>query len=365
MTRSPAKRILLWQWGRRGAGPRIAADLARGFDRLEQTDVLLCLSAQAEILCSQGSPIHVVKIETYTSVFGLFCRILTVAALVKRIAGIISDFRPDMAVCAMPGFLDIVMTYTLKRTGVPIVAIIHDAQNHPGDGYPFQAVLQRHLIRQADHIVTFSTYVAEALRNAKHPVRCPILALKHPPFGARVAKPNGKVAASAPFSHGGVPRILMFGRLLAYKGLDLLAEALPKISAPFECRIVGLGPESAELRALDALPNVTVENRWVPEDELVTLVEWADLVVLPYREASQSGVGALAIANGRYVVATKVGGLIEQFGSDSQATLCEPNPQAIATALKTALGGSSATRPYEDPEEAWETLALAIRNLDQ
>ncbi len=81
----------------------------------------------------------------------------------------------------------------------------------------------------------------------------------------------------------------------------------------WELRVVGSGPESDALAALRSTPGVTVENRWVPDEEVAALIAWADAVVLPYVEASQSGVAPGAIAAGRIVVATRVGGLTEQL----------------------------------------------------
>jgi glycosyltransferase involved in cell wall biosynthesis len=58
---------------------------------------------------------------------------------------------------------------------------------------------------------------------------------------------------------------------------------------------------------------VTVDNRYIPEEELPGILERSDLVVLPYREASQSGVMMLAEAAGLPVVGTPTGALVEQI----------------------------------------------------
>jgi glycosyltransferase involved in cell wall biosynthesis len=84
---------------------------------------------------------------------------------------------------------------------------------------------------------------------------------------------------------------------------------------------------------LRALPNVAVENRWVPEAEIASLLAWSDALVLPYREASQSGVAAAAISSRRWVVATRVGGLEEQFRDEALAVMCDPDPISIADAI--------------------------------
>ncbi len=68
-----------------------------------------------------------------------------------------------------------------------------------------------------------------------------------------------------------------------------------------------------------------------------TLLAWADAVVLPSREASQSVVAAVALTAGRYVIATNVGGLAEQLRDEPLATLCEPHPDSLANGLRRVL----------------------------
>ena len=137
-----------------------------------------------------------------------------------------------------------------------------------------------------------------------------------------------------PGAHGGRLRLLFFGRLLAYKGLDMLEEAL-RLLGPrddFELRVVGSGPEDPILDALRRLPNVTVENRWVPEDEVGALLAWRDALVLTYREASQSGVAAAALSARRHVLSTRVGGLLEQLAAEPGAYGSAPGQAGTAVA---------------------------------
>jgi glycosyltransferase involved in cell wall biosynthesis len=104
-----------------------------------------------------------------------------------------------------------------------------------------------------------------------------------------------------------------------------------------------------------------VENRWVPEDEIGALIAWADGVVLPYREASQSGIGPAAIAAGRYVIATRVGGLVQQLCHEPLATLCDPNAASLAAALRNLLDASPEAWPGCAPTD----LRLAWRDMAQ
>ena len=101
-----------------------------------------------------------------------------------------------------------------------------------------QAVLQRLLLRRATALVALSGHVADALR----PMGKPVLRAQLSPLDyGSVGQP--------PMTHGGRLRLLSFGRLLPYKGLDLLAAAIPRLG-PVELRVVGTGPESPDLAAL-------------------------------------------------------------------------------------------------------------------
>jgi glycosyltransferase involved in cell wall biosynthesis len=238
---------------------------------------------------------------------------------------------PDLALCAMPGPLDLVMQTALRRERIPCAVVVHDADPHPGDGYPMQMALQRLLVRRADAVVALSEHVANRLRDQGMAADRRLIRSVLPPLGFGAMSPVR--------AHGGPFRLLSFGRLLAYKGLDLLAEALGSVlpDGGMVVRVVGQGPESAALAALRLLPGVTVENRWVPEAEIPALLEWADGVVLSHREASQSGVAAAALAARRFLVATRVGGLAEQAAGDPACILCEVDAASLAAGLRAVV----------------------------
>ena len=249
----------------------------------------------------------------------------------------------------MPGPLDLLMASALRQAGVPYAVAVHDATLHPGDMLPLQAVLQRWLLRRAASLVGLSGHVAEALAPVAH---------GRPILRARLSPLNYGRPANPPMAHGGALRLLSFGRLRPYKGLDLLAAAFARIG-PAELRVVGSGPESPELDALRRLPNVTVENRWVPEDEVGALLGWADALVLSHREASQSGVAAAALAAGRWIVATRVGGIAEQLAGSPLARLCEPDADSLAVAI-TSLVTDPPPADHCPVDPDWQASVTAL-----
>ena len=112
--------------------------------------------------------------------------------------------------------------------------------------------------------------------------------------------------------------ILFFGRILPYKGLDLLLDALFLLKDKelnVHLSIVGPGDIQKYTTQIAQLDFVSVDNRWIPEEEIAGIFSSADAVILPYREASQSGVIATSFAVGVPVIVTPTGGLTEQVNN--------------------------------------------------
>ena len=349
-------KLLVWQWGRRGAGPRFAAELSATLRDLPGHDAALSLSTEAELLRGRSPPRCELPFTTYSGLPSFLLRLPAAPFLVRPLAERVRAFAPDVAICAMPAALDLVMTAALRQAGVPFLVVVHDADAHPGDGFPFQMQLQRLLVRRADGLITLTAHVAQRLRAQGLADGKPLITTSLPPFVFGPPPPP-------PRAHGGKLRLLSFGRLLPYKGLDLLAAALGVLGGrpDLEVRVVGSGPESVALETLRRMPGVRVENRWVPEEEVGALLAWSDALVLSHTEASQSGVAAAAIAANRWVVATRVGGITEQLGGEKLARMCEPAPASLASALRGLLDSPPpADADALDVRSEWRRTGAAL-----
>ena len=102
-------KLLVWQWGRRGSGPRYAASLAASLRSLDGVSAALSLSAQSEILRGTAPPVCELPFSTYEGLVGLLLRILSTPILLGKLAASLRQIRPDVAICAMPGPLDLLM----------------------------------------------------------------------------------------------------------------------------------------------------------------------------------------------------------------------------------------------------------------
>lgn len=354
-------KVLVWQWGRRGAGPRFATELADAVRALPGHEAVLSLSSRAELMRGAVPPLCELPFDTYSGLGGLLARLPALAFELAPLVRRIRAFAPDVAICAMPAALDLVMAAALGRLGVPFLVVVHDAEAHPGEGVPLQFPLQRRLVARAGGVIVLSAHIAARVRaqglagNPGLAENKPLLVSRHPPFAFGPPPPP-------PRSHGGPWRLLSFGRLLPYKGLDLLAETLQRLGPRPDMlvRVVGNGPDCPALAALAALPGVSVERRWVPEAEVGALLAWADALVLSHTQASQSGVAAVALAARRWVVATRVGGIAEQLAGEPLARLTEPRAESLADAIR-ALVEDAADLPPAPPRDAaaraWRDMA--------
>jgi len=136
------------------------------------------------------------------------------------------------------------------------------------------------------------------------------------------------------------PVVLFFGLLRPYKGVDVLLEAWSRMGAtasPAELWIVGLPKMDVTALRAAAPPGVRFVDRFVSDPEAAAYFDRADVVVLPYREIDQSGVLFTALAFGRPMVLSDVGGFPE-IAREGAAELVPPgDADALAEALGTLL----------------------------
>ena len=262
----------------------------------------------------------------------------------------------------------------LAARGVRSIVVCHNLEPH--ERFPGSAVLARRVFARADAFVTSSERDAGRLRDA-HPGR-PIAVVVPPPAlpppcphadRAGCERALGLPAASR--------RALFFGYVRKYKGVTTLIAALPRTPDDLQLVIAGeiyhrdaawYGVRAA---AAGVAPRVVLLDRFVAAAEVSCCFRAADVVVLPYWQASQSAVAPLALAYGRAVVASAVGGIPEVVEPRVTGLLVPPrDPAALAAAITEALAhtdewGTAAARvaarySWDSAAESVAALATAI-----
>ena len=328
-------RILVWQWGRFGAGPRYAFELASALSEQCGYETLLSLADGAELMQEPACRDSVdLPLHTYATKAEFIRRSLGIGKALRPIMDGLEACPPDAAIVTMMGYWDIFLVRRLHRMGVPVVVIVHDAEVHPGDRFHFAVLLQRHMARMSEGVITLTDYVARKVET-RLPLTGKVLATI--PLGVFDFADLDLSQPSLPEANSGRPlRLLMAGRLKRYKGLALLAQALSQLNdIPIHLRVAGAPQDPRAIAELAALPGVELDLGWKSDREILAHLDWCDASILPYVEASQSGVAPLSFKRGRPVIATGVGGLPEQIHHGETGLIADAaSPESLAAAIK-------------------------------
>lgn len=168
----------------------------------------------------------------------------------------------------------------------------------------------------------------------------------------------------------GVCNILYLGLIRPYKGVEELVRAFdlipPEEISRYWLTVVGETWESCEgpgelIRQSRYRDRISFVNRYVSDAEVDAIFGGADLVVLPYHRASQSGTLHIALNFGLPVVVSAVGGLVEAVEDYAGAILVEPaKPDELSAAIQRAA--FTLNHNYESPRD-WHSTAEAYMRL--
>ena len=140
-------------------------------------------------------------------------------------------------------------------------------------------------------------------------------------------------------------RLFMFGRMEAYKGLEVLLAALESLEGgpAIEIELAGQGPELDRLAPrFRRLRGVTVHDGFAPPAAVIASIQASHCVLLPYLAATQSGVLAAAFAGGRGVIASRTGGLPDIVDDGVSGLLVPPGDAGALAAAIMRLAESPA-----------------------
>jgi glycosyltransferase involved in cell wall biosynthesis len=171
--------------------------------------------------------------------------------------------------------------------------------------------------------------------------------------------------------------ILFFGFVRAYKGLDLLIEAMadPAIKAAgIKLVIAGEFYESptpylTQIEQLGLTDTISVYNQYIGEKEVTQYVSAADFIIQPYRNATQSGVTPMAYHFLKPMLVTNVGGLADTVPHDKVGLVVQPNPRSIAEGIVQLYErGTAHFMPHlitEKKKYSWEQMRQSFLTLYQ
>jgi glycosyltransferase involved in cell wall biosynthesis len=194
-----------------------------------------------------------------------------------------------------------------------------------------------------------------------------------PTYASLATNKNEKLPTVVPEDR---PLLLFCGFVRPYKGLDILLDALPLVLAHQPVHLLVAGefwssnaPYRDQIARLALEKDVTILNRYLTNEELSACIAQADVVVLPYRSATQSAVIQAAFGQHTPVITTNVGGLPEVVDDGRTGLIVPPeNPILLAQAINRFFAENMAAQMKNHIVEqsgrfSWQRLVDALNAL--
>ena len=274
---------------------------------------------------------------------------------------------PFMAPC-----LGTVAKIVRKKTNTKIISLVDNIiphEHHTGD-----MLLSNYFVRQIGGFVVMSKAVENDLR--KFDKTKPIKFNPHPlydHFGTYVSRQEA-------LKHLGLSEeyryILFFGLIRNYKGLDILLEAINNDDIKSKkIKLIVAGEFYADeekyrkyISKNNLEDNVIVRSEYIPDEEVKYYFGASDVVVQPYKTATQSGITQIAYHFEKPMIVTNVGGLPEIVPDGKCGYVVEPNAQAVREAIIKFFNYSdydyfAKNIKFEKQKYSWEQMVNTIISL--
>jgi len=294
----------------------------------------------------------------------------------KKTSAYIVSLNPDLVIFRfwMPFFAPCfrsVAKKLKKKSNAKLLAICDNVKPH--EARPFDVTLTKAFFKYIDRFLVLSHAVEKDLLNW-----IPNAKYRYTPhpyyniFGDQLSKSEARKFLNIKSDNV----ILFFGLIREYKGLDILIRAIKILRNELDDFIVLVAGECYKnqedyiqlINELGVSDYFRLNFRFVPDIELIEYFSAADVLALPYRSASQSGIVQIAYHFNLPVVVTNVGGLPEIVVDGVTGYLSEPNDISVAEALKKFFqkrlyfNFSRSVKEYKK-RFSWETMRETIESL--
>ena len=223
----------------------------------------------------------------------------------------------------------------LKNRGCKVISILDNVIPH--ERRFFDKPLTNWFLKQNSGFVVMS----ESVRNDLLTLRpdATYIMQSHPLYDHFGEKINKHLALEQLELDPSKKTLLFFGLIRDYKGLDLLIDALSLLDESYQLIIAGesygdFGKYRQIIESSSTKSRIKVLNRYIADDEVPRLFSAADLLVTPYRSATQSGVIPIAYHFDLPVLATDVGGLKESIERAGTGLVCLPTVESLVEGIQ-------------------------------
>ena len=319
--------------GRTGAGPEYAYEMTRGF--LENScNVYAIIPDNINNLekWKQLPLSGLIIVRTYNSGWTCIKNFFPfIFRTLPRIRTFFKDKNIDLCYVPMIQPWTLFVNHVFKKTSRFVT--IHDPKPHKGSNTFFDIMCWL-TARQADKLIILSkTFIKLTSSRYKFNVD-DILVIPHGAFSNYKGSPQS-VEKSQMFN------FLFFGRITEYKGLDILAPAYDRLFSErkdITLTIAGSGDFSPYRDMFNVNHNIRIFNHYIPDEAIVSFFKKdKTITIVPYIEATQSGVIPIAMKESSLIIATNVGGLAEQTLEGKLAVMCNPEVDSLYQAMKYSI----------------------------
>jgi glycosyltransferase involved in cell wall biosynthesis len=316
-------RILVWYWGRLGGGQTYAYHITKYLNKLANKhrnfEIYLSVSKNAELYKDfKKFNLKSFNIKTYDSKIQAIISFLNILSIKKKFINFLRLNKIDVVYSPMFHLWNFLISKYFFKYRIKYLFTVHDAKLHPGENSFILRLIYNLSVKTANGYLTLTKTVKSQLLKDKYFRNKKIYVAR---FGnieninniKKLEKKKGM-------------KFLFFGRILEYKGIHNLLIAFSKFNKDYPnstLHIVGRGDVSKYLKLILKNKNIYLINNWISEKSFNTFFRDFHVCVLPYIEASQSGVIPLMFSLGIPVIITPVGGLNEQVKNNYNGIICK------------------------------------------
>lgn len=363
---------LFLYWGKKGGGAKYSFEIARELSKRDDIHLHLSLSNQCEIL-DQFKRLQLpgLFIDTYSSIPGfLKTWFFRKKKLQQELYNYFIENRIESVIIGMDFFWGSVICDAAKQAGVTSILVVHEPEPHPNEPFfmtRFKKTGLKKGITSADRLVTLTEHVKDVVSKKYQIKDEKISVIPHGIFEYYQADSPKKL----PKENDPV-RFLYFGRIEYYKGLDILLKSFKILEGRADhvkLEIWGSGDTDEFSELIKEIDHIHIENRWVDDAEIVQVFKDCHVCVLPYRQASQSGIVGIASRAAMPIAACPATGLKEQLKDCGALISDDFTPESLAECLFQLLDDperyntlSKKSLEYAD-SLSWEKIAEKFAKL--
>lgn len=235
------------------------------------------------------------------------------------------------------------VTRKLKKHGIKVISILDNVIPH--EPHFFDKAFTRYFLSGSSGCVTLCDAVREDLRKINPHIPCKVIA--HPLYVHFGEKLDRAEALKALGLNPQRKTLLYFGLIREYKGLDILLDAFAKLGDDYQLIIAGESYGSfdkyqQQIDALGSPERIHLCLGYIKDSQVKNYFSGADLCVLPYRSATQSGVSAISFHFGVPMLVTPVGGLKETIADTGTGLLSKDcSWQAVREGIENFFADNS------------------------